>query len=65
MWNVIFAASLIAYVIGFFVFLLGEYLMPGWSQITLPVGAVIAGISGLAVAVSGIAVILSVLRPRT
>ena len=65
MWNLIFAGSLIAYVIGLFVFLLGEHLVPGWSPVTLPLGAAVAGLSGLAVAVSGIAVILSIFHPRT
>ena len=62
MWIPIFAASLIVYAIGMFVFLMGEYLLPAWSPVTLPLGGAVAGISGLAVAVSGIIVIVNTLK---
>ena len=59
MWHTMFVGSLVAFVVGMLIFALGEYVISSWSNITLPVGAAIAGLSGLVTGVSGIAVIIS------
>ena len=58
-WDKIFLASLIVFLWGTIVFLLGEHLMPRWSQVTLPMGGLLMSASGFAVSISGIALILA------
>ena len=55
----LFVGAMVSFVVGMLIFALGEYLIPDWSDFTLLVGAAIAGVSGLVIAVSGIAVIWS------
>ncbi len=58
MWNRIFIASSVVFFCGIFAFLFGEHLMPGWAQVTLPAGALLAGFAAIASAVSGLVLIL-------
>ena len=55
----LFVGAMVVFVAGMLIFALGEYVVSDWSDFTLPVGAAIAGISGLVIVVTGIAVILS------
>ena len=58
-WDKIFLASLIVFLWGTIVFLIGEHLLPGWSQVTLPMGGLLMSASGFVAAISGIALILT------
>ena len=59
MWYRAFIASNPVFLLGIFVALLGEHLLPGLSSYTLPAGALLSGMAGLVAAVSGIALILT------
>ena len=59
MWDKIFKTSQVVFLAGMLSFLLGEFLAPGWSPVTIPVGAALAGSGGIAAVVSGIALILA------
>ena len=59
MWYRVFITANIVFFFGIFVFLMGEHLLPDLGQFTLPVGALVSGMSGLVGAVSGIALILT------
>ena len=59
MWNRIFLAAMIVFLFGTVAFLLGEHLLPGWKAVTLPVGALTMGVSGIIAAISGSALILA------
>lgn len=54
----IFTLSSVLFLIGITLFLLGRFLMPNWSQVTLPAGMLTMGISGCAMGVSGVFLIL-------
>ena len=58
-WDKIFTASLIVFLIGVIVFLLGEHVIPDWWRTTLLVGAALMSLSGIAAGVSGIVLILN------
>ena len=59
MWDRIFMLSVIVYFVGMLTLLTGEYLIPGWSPVAVPVGGVFAGAGGLGSVVSGIVLILA------
>lgn len=59
MWYRAFITSNIVFFLGIFIFLFGEHLLPGLASYTLPMGALVSGMAGLAGAVSGIALILA------
>ena len=58
-WDKIFTVSSVVFLAGVCVFLLGEYLVPGWSQVTVPVGALVMGLSGIGAGVAGIVMLLA------
>ena len=58
MWDKAFTASLVAYAISSVVFLIGHYLLPTGSPVTL-VGAALLGITGLSIGVSGAGLLLT------
>ena len=58
-WDKIFTVSSVVFLAGVCVFLLGEHLVPGWSQVTVPVGALVMGLSGIGAGVAGIAMLLA------
>lgn len=53
----VFIVSNMALFLGLAAVFLGDYLLPGAKPIAMPVGALIAGISGIVFAVSGIALV--------
>ena len=57
-WDKIFTVSSLVFLAGVFVFLLGEHLLPDWSRVTVPVGALVMGLSGIGAGVAGIATLL-------
>ena len=59
MWDRIFLASVVSYLIGMMALLTGEYLLPGLSPVTLPVGGSLVGLGGIVAVVSGIVLILA------
>ena len=59
MWNRIFIASNPVFFLGIFIALLGEHLLPSLAPVTLPAGALVAGIAGMVAAVSGIVLIMT------
>ena len=59
MWYRIFLLSMVVFFIGMMPVLAGEFVFPQWSPVTSVVGGSIAGLGGLAGAVSGIAVVLT------
>lgn len=63
-WDKIFIASSLVFLFGVIVFLLGEHLIPGWSQVTVPFGGLLMGMSGVSAGVSGIILILSAAKPQ-
>lgn len=58
MWDKIFTASMVIFFAGMLAFLLGGYLVPDWSPVTTPIGAVLAGSGGIAAVVSGLVLVL-------
>ena len=60
MWDQVFHISLVVVAFGVIVALIAEYVIPGGSQAILVSGGVIAGLGGLASAVSGILTILPI-----
>ena len=60
MWDQIFHISLVVVAVGVIVALVAEYVIPSGSHAILVSGGVIAGIGGLASAVSGILTILPI-----
>ena len=57
MWYRVFVISYITLLFGFFAVILGNYLLPGMAPYAVPVGALVAGASGIVFAVSGAALI--------
>ncbi len=55
----IFLLSLVVFFIGMLAVLAGEFVRPDWSPVTTVVGGSVAGLGGLAGAVSGIVLILT------
>jgi len=58
-WDKIFTASSLFFLVGVCVFLLGEHLVPHWSQVTIPVGALVMGLSGIGAGVAGVVMLLA------
>ena len=58
MWDKVFTASLIAYAISSGLFVLGHYFLPDGSSVTFA-GAVLVGVTGLSLGVSGIGAMLA------
>ena len=59
MWDRIFLLSMVVFFVGMLAVLAGEFVVPGWSPVTSVVGGSIAGLGGLASAVSAIVLILT------
>ena len=59
MWNRIFLAAMIVFLMGTMAFLLGEHILPGWKAVTFPVGATLMGVSGIVAAISGSVLIMA------
>ena len=57
MWYRVFIISHIVLLLGFFVVILGDYLLPGLAPYTMPVGALVSGVSVIVFAVAGVALI--------
>ena len=57
MWYRVFVISYITLLFGFFAVILGNYLLPGMVPYAVPVGALVAGASGIVFAVAGAALI--------
>ena len=57
-WDKILTLSLLVFLAGVFVFLLGEHLIPGWSTGTILVGASLMSVGGFVAGISGLTVIL-------
>ena len=64
MWDRVFLASVVAYLIGMMALLTGEYLLPALSPVTLPVGGSLVGLGAVAAVVSGIILILATPKSR-
>lgn len=62
MWYRVFIASNIVFLFGIFAVFLGDYLVPALAPFTLPAGALLAGVSGIVFAISGIALIRADVR---
>ena len=62
MWYRAFIASNVVFLLGIFAVFLGDHLLPVLAPFTLPAGALLAGISGIVFAVSGIALIRADVR---
>lgn len=58
MWDKLFTASLVGYAISGIVFLVGRYLLPALPSAEFA-GAVLLGITGLAVGVTGLGMLLT------
>ena len=57
-WDKILTLSLLVFLTGVFVFLLGEYFVPDWSRGAILVGASLMSVGGFAAGISGLAVLL-------
>ena len=57
MWYRVFIISHIVLLLGFFVVILGNYLLPELAPYAVPVGALVSGASAIVFAVSGAALI--------
>ena len=62
MWYRAFIASNVVFLFGIFAVFLGDRLLPVLAPFTLPAGALLAGVSGIVFAVSGIALIRADVR---
>lgn len=58
MWFTIFVGPLVVFVIGMATLAIGEYMLPGLTPFTLPIGGTLTLGGGVVVAVAGIAVIV-------
>ena len=54
----IFAASSILFLIGTLVFLIGLFMLPDWSAVTLPAGMLTMSVSGIVLGIAGAVLIL-------
>ena len=59
MWDRIFILSMVVFFVGMVVVLTGEFIMPSWESVTIVVGGSVAGLAGIAGAVSGIVLVLT------
>ena len=59
-WDRIFLLAIVVYFVGMLAVMAGEFVMPGWKPVTSVVGGSIAGIGGLACAVSAIVLIFGI-----
>ena len=59
MWDKAFTASMVAFVIGIAVFLVVPKVVQSPSQILLLIAAALVGVGGLAVGISGFALLLT------
>jgi hypothetical protein len=59
MWDKIFILSMVVFFVGMVVVLTGEFVMPNWEPFTTVLGGSVAGLSGIAGAVSGIVLVLT------
>lgn len=57
-WDKILTLSLLVFLAGVFVFLLGEHLVPDWSRGTILVGAWLMSVGGFTAGISGLSVLL-------
>ena len=59
MWDRIFILSMVVFFIGMVAILAGEFVVPSVQPVTSVVGGSIAGLAGIAGAVSGIVLVLT------
>ena len=59
MWDRIFILSMVVFFIGMVAVLAGEFVVPSAQPVTSVVGGSIAGLAGIAGAVSGIVLVLT------
>ena len=59
MWDRIFILSMVVFFIGMVAILAGEFVVPSVQPVTSVVGGSIAGLAGIAGAVSGILLVLT------
>jgi hypothetical protein len=59
MWDRIYILSMVVFFVGMVVVLTGEFVMTDWERITAVVGGSVAGLAGIAGAVSGIVLVLT------
>ena len=57
MWYRVFIISHIILLLGLFVVILGDYLLPELAPYAMPVGALVSGVSVIVFAVAGVALI--------
>ena len=59
MWDRAFILSMVVFFLGMVVVLTGQFVMPNWEPVTTVVGGSVAGLAGIAGAVSGIVLVLT------